>query len=47
MGIIPEVFDLDEDDYLHVLTDEVTPGQRGAQGTRNRYDNARGRRSPS
>jgi ferredoxin len=25
MGIIPEVFDLDEDDYLHVLTDEVTP----------------------
>jgi ferredoxin len=25
MGIIPEVFDLDDDDYLHVLTDEVTP----------------------
>jgi ferredoxin len=25
MGIIPEVFDLDEDDYLHVLSDEVTP----------------------
>ncbi len=25
MGIIPEVFDLDEDDYLHVLQDEVTP----------------------
>lgn len=25
MGIIPEVFDLDEDDYLHVLTEEVTP----------------------
>lgn len=25
MGIIPEVFDLDDQDYLHVLTDEVTP----------------------
>ena len=25
MGIIPEVFDLDEQDYLHVLDDEVTP----------------------
>jgi ferredoxin len=25
MGIIPEVFDLDEQDYLHLLTDEVTP----------------------
>ena len=25
MGIIAEVFDLDEQDYLHVLTDEVTP----------------------
>ena len=25
MGIIPEVFDLDDEDYLHVLTDEVTP----------------------
>ncbi|WP_349268328.1 ferredoxin [Mycolicibacterium parafortuitum] len=25
MGIIPEVFDLDEEDYLHVLQDEVTP----------------------
>ena len=25
MGIIPEVFDLDDDDYLHVLTEEVTP----------------------
>ena len=25
MGIIPEVFDLDEQDYLHVLSDEVTP----------------------
>lgn len=24
MGIIPEVFDLDDDDYLHVLQDEVT-----------------------
>lgn len=24
MGIIPEVFDLDDDDYLHVLTEEVT-----------------------
>ncbi|MGV0645687.1 ferredoxin [Mycolicibacterium sp. XJ2546] len=25
MGIIPEVFDLDGEDYLHVLQDEVTP----------------------
>jgi ferredoxin len=25
MGIIPEVFELDDQDYLHVLTDEVTP----------------------
>jgi len=25
MGIIPEVFDLDEQDYLHILKDEVTP----------------------
>lgn len=25
MGIIPEVFDLDDQDYLHVLVDEVTP----------------------
>lgn len=25
MGIIPEVFDLDDQDYLHVLTEEVTP----------------------
>ncbi|BBX69168.1 ferredoxin [Mycolicibacterium psychrotolerans] len=25
MGIIPEVFQVDDDDYLHVLTDEVTP----------------------
>lgn len=24
MGIIPEVFDLDDEDYLHVLEDEVT-----------------------
>ncbi len=24
MGIIPEVFDLDEHDYLHILSDEVT-----------------------
>ncbi|GJF08597.1 ferredoxin [Mycolicibacterium cyprinidarum] len=24
VGIIPEVFDLDDDDYLHVLSDEVT-----------------------
>lgn len=24
MGIIPEVFDLDDQDYLHVLVDEVT-----------------------
>ena len=25
MGIIPEVFHLDDDDYLHVLQDEVPP----------------------
>ncbi|KMO68663.1 ferredoxin [Mycobacterium sp. BK558] len=25
MGIIPEVFQVDDDDYLHVLTDDVTP----------------------
>jgi len=25
MGIIPEVFLLDDEDYLHVLKDEVTP----------------------
>jgi ferredoxin len=24
MGIIPEVFDLDDQDYLHVLSEEVT-----------------------
>ena len=32
MGIIPEVFDLDEDDYLHVLQEEVTP--ENEQGVR-------------
>ena len=25
MGIIPEVFQVDDDDYLHVLTEDVTP----------------------
>ncbi|HTY28204.1 MAG TPA: ferredoxin [Mycobacterium sp.] len=25
MGIIPEVFQVDEQDYLHLLCDEVTP----------------------
>ena len=25
MGIIPKVFHLDEQDYLHILKDEVTP----------------------
>ena len=25
MGIIPEVFDLDDQDFLHVLSDDVTP----------------------
>jgi len=25
MGIIPEVFQVDDQDYLNVLTDEVTP----------------------
>ncbi|CDO06128.1 ferredoxin [Mycolicibacterium cosmeticum] len=25
MGVIPEVFDLDDQDYLHVLTEEITP----------------------
>jgi len=27
-GIIPEVFHLDDHDYLHVLQDEVTPDNR-------------------
>ncbi len=31
MGIIPEVFDLDDDDYLHVLQDEVTPPENEQQ----------------
>ena len=30
MGIIPEVFDLDDEDYLHVLQDEVTPENEAA-----------------
>jgi ferredoxin len=25
MGLIPEVFHLDDQDYLHLLTDELTP----------------------
>lgn len=25
MGIIPEVFHLDDDDYLHILQNQVTP----------------------
>ncbi|WP_099021077.1 ferredoxin [Mycolicibacterium palauense] len=25
MGILPEVFELDDEDFLHVLSDEVTP----------------------
>ncbi len=25
MGILPEVFELDDQDYLHVHSDEVTP----------------------
>jgi ferredoxin len=25
MGIIPEVFNLDDQDYLHILQEEVTP----------------------
>ncbi|MET0900464.1 MAG: ferredoxin [Mycobacterium sp.] len=25
MGVIPEVFDLDEQDDLHLLQDEITP----------------------
>jgi ferredoxin len=29
MGIVPEVFDLDDEDYLHVLQDEVTPENEG------------------
>lgn len=28
VGIIPEVFHLDEQDYLHILQDEVTPDNR-------------------
>lgn len=30
MGLAPEVFDLDDQDYLHVLTDEVTPDNEHA-----------------
>lgn len=33
MGVIPEVFDLDEEDYLHVLSDEVTRRTRPACAT--------------
>ncbi|MCV7359610.1 ferredoxin [Mycolicibacterium fluoranthenivorans] len=29
MGVIPEVFDLDDQDYLHILTDELTPANEG------------------
>lgn len=29
MGIIPEVFYLDDDDYLHILDDDVTPDNEG------------------
>lgn len=29
MGIIPEVFDLDDQDYLHVLQEEVTAETEG------------------
>jgi ferredoxin len=29
MGIIPEVFHLDDEDYLHILSDEVTPENEG------------------
>lgn len=29
MGIIPEVFDLDDQDDLHVLRDDVTPDIEG------------------
>jgi ferredoxin len=30
MGIIPEVFELDDDDELHVLTEELTPDNEQA-----------------
>jgi ferredoxin len=29
MGIIPEVFDLDDQDYLHLLQEEVTSENEG------------------
>ena len=29
MGIAPETFELDDDDFLTILDDEVTVGQRG------------------
>lgn len=32
VGIIPEVFHLDDQDYLHVLRDEVTPENRDRIG---------------
>ena len=44
MGIIPEVFDLDDDDYLHVLQDEVTP-ENEQQIKESPCCSARGRRS--
>jgi ferredoxin len=29
-GLAPEVFDLDDEDYLHILQSEVPAGQAGA-----------------
>jgi ferredoxin len=28
-SLVPDVFDLDDDDYLHILTAEVPPAQEG------------------
>jgi ferredoxin len=33
MGIIPEVFDLDDQDYLHVLQDGSARGRRSSFAT--------------
>ena len=45
MGIIPEVFDLDDEDYLHVLQDEVTP--ENERRSKKPCGSARGKRSSS
>ena len=45
LRIIPEVFDLDDQDYLHVLQDEVTP--ENEQQVEKPFVSARDKRSRS